>query len=181
MNDAGTVTIVSLVSPYREDRDIARKRHENQGLSFMEVFMDVPLDVVQDRDPKGLYKKVGLIVSQSPLVGEINLPRNPNLLPPCVLYLFQVAAGEIKGFTGVDAPYEPPLEPEIILPNYKMSIEECVAVFMQKLRAEGVLEGGDVYPKGLPLPDGGEVVDLHVPSSQVNEIKWPEREGKVWL
>lgn len=59
MNDAGTVTIVSLVSPYREDRDIARKRHEDQGLSFMEVFMDVPLDVVQDRDPKGLYKKVG--------------------------------------------------------------------------------------------------------------------------
>ncbi|GAB5030962.1 sulfate adenylyltransferase [Nannochloropsis oceanica] len=139
MNDAGTVTIVSLVSPYREDRDIARKRHENQGLSFMEVFMDVPLDVVQDRDPKGLYKKV--------------------------------AAGEIKGFTGVDAPYEPPLEPEIILPNYKMSIEECVAVFMQKLRAEGVLEGGDVYPKGLPLPDGGEVVDLHVSSSQLNAKK----------
>lgn len=58
MNDAGTITIVSLVSPYREDRDIARKRHEDQGLKFMEVFMDVPLDVVQDRDPKGLYKKV---------------------------------------------------------------------------------------------------------------------------
>lgn len=57
MNDAGTITIVSLVSPYREDRDIARKRHEDQGLKFMEVFMDVPLDVVQDRDPKGLYKK----------------------------------------------------------------------------------------------------------------------------
>ena len=63
MNDAGTVTIVSLVSPYREDRDIARKRHEDQGLSFMEVFMDVPLDVVQDRDPKGLYKKVGARVA----------------------------------------------------------------------------------------------------------------------
>lgn len=58
MNDAGTITIVSLVSPYREDRDIARKRHEDQGLKFLEVFMDVPLDVVQDRDPKGLYKKV---------------------------------------------------------------------------------------------------------------------------
>lgn len=57
-NDAGTITIVSLVSPYREDRDLARQRHEEQGLRFMEVFMDVPLDVVQDRDPKGLYKKV---------------------------------------------------------------------------------------------------------------------------
>ncbi|EWM28233.1 aps kinase atp sulfurlyase pyrophosphatase fusion protein [Nannochloropsis gaditana] len=139
MNDAGTITIVSLVSPYREDRDIARRRHEEQGLKFMEVFMDVPLDVVQDRDPKGLYKKV--------------------------------AAGEIKGFTGVDAPYEPPLEPEILLPNYKMTIDECVAVFLQRLRAEGVLEGGEVYPNGLPLPDGGQVVDLHVPPSQLSDKK----------
>lgn len=79
----------------------------------------------------------------------------------------QVAAGEIKGFTGVDAPYEPPLTPEIVLPNYKMTITECVDVFMQKLRSEGVLEGGKVYPNGLPPPDGGEVVDLHVPQSQV--------------
>lgn len=78
-----------------------------------------------------------------------------------------MAAGEIKGFTGVDAPYEPPIDPEIILPNYKMTINECVEVFMQKLRSEGILDGNDVYPKGLPMPDGGELVDLHVPASQV--------------
>ena len=81
----------------------------------------------------------------------------------------------------MDAPYEPPLEPEILLPNYKMTIEECVAVFMQKLRAEGVLEGGDVYPKGLPLPDGGEAVDLHVPSSQVKNKMKGGNGGKAWL
>lgn len=51
--DAGTITIVSLVSPYREDRESVRKRHEEQGILFLEVFMDVPLRVVQDRDPKG--------------------------------------------------------------------------------------------------------------------------------
>ena len=56
--DAGMITVVSLVSPYREDRDSARKRHTEQGLKFLEVFMDVPLTVVQDRDPKGLYAKV---------------------------------------------------------------------------------------------------------------------------
>lgn len=56
--DSGSITIVSLVSPYKADRDMARKRHEEQGLKFLEVFMDVPLRVVQDRDPKGLYKKV---------------------------------------------------------------------------------------------------------------------------
>lgn len=68
-NRLGMITIVSLVSPYREDRDAVRKRHEEQGIKFLEVFMDVPLNIVQDRDPKGLYKKV--------------------------------AAGEIKGFTGI--------------------------------------------------------------------------------
>jgi adenylyl-sulfate kinase len=57
-SDAGIITIVSLVSPYRADRDLARKRHEDQGIKFLELFMDVPLAVVQDRDPKGLYKKV---------------------------------------------------------------------------------------------------------------------------
>ena len=51
--DAGTITIVSLVSPYREDRESVRKRHEEQGILFLEVFMDVPLRVVQERDPKG--------------------------------------------------------------------------------------------------------------------------------
>jgi adenylyl-sulfate kinase len=57
-SDAGIITIVSLVSPYRADRDMARKRHADQGIKFLEVFMDVPLSVVQDRDPKGLYEKV---------------------------------------------------------------------------------------------------------------------------
>ncbi len=56
-NDAGLITIVSLVSPYKDDRDQARQRHKDMGLKFMELFMDVPLKVVADRDPKGLYKK----------------------------------------------------------------------------------------------------------------------------
>ena len=41
------ITLVTLVSPYRADRDAARKRHEEQGIKFIEVLMDVPLDVVQ--------------------------------------------------------------------------------------------------------------------------------------
>ena len=57
-SDAGTITVVSLVSPYKDDRDAVRKRHSEQGIKFLEVFMDVPLTVVQERDPKGLYKKV---------------------------------------------------------------------------------------------------------------------------
>jgi adenylyl-sulfate kinase len=56
-SDAGLITIVSLVSPYMADRDAVRQRHKSQNIRFLEVFMDVPLTVVQDRDPKGLYKK----------------------------------------------------------------------------------------------------------------------------
>ena len=57
-NGGGVITLVTLVSPYRAARDAARKRHEDQGLKFLEVFMNVPIETVQKRDPKGLYEKV---------------------------------------------------------------------------------------------------------------------------
>jgi bifunctional enzyme CysN/CysC len=81
--DAGLVAVVSLVSPYREDRDRVRAAHEAAGLRFVEIFMDTPLDICESRDPKGLYAKA--------------------------------RAGEIRGFTGVDDPYEAPERPELVL------------------------------------------------------------------
>lgn len=131
--DSGTITIVSLVSPYRADRDLARELHEKKGIPFLEVFMNVPLSVVEERDPKGLYKKV--------------------------------KSGEIKGFTGVDAPYEAPLSPEVDLPNYEMTVDECVDALKRKLYEVGVLSGGTAPAPGLAIPDGGSVIDLHVAPS----------------
>ena len=55
--DAGLVAVVSLVSPYREDRDRVRAAHEAAGLRFVEVFVDTPLEVCEARDPKGLYAR----------------------------------------------------------------------------------------------------------------------------
>ena len=55
--DAGFITMTSFISPYRKDRDIARKIHDETGLFFMEVFVDAPVEVCEQRDPKGLYKK----------------------------------------------------------------------------------------------------------------------------
>jgi len=49
--------VTAFISPYRADRDLARKIHEEAGLNFIEVFVDAPLEVVEQRDPKGLYKK----------------------------------------------------------------------------------------------------------------------------
>ena len=55
--DAGVIVLASLVSPFREDRDQVRALHDEWSLPFFEVFVDVPLEVAESRDPKGLYKK----------------------------------------------------------------------------------------------------------------------------
>jgi adenylylsulfate kinase len=55
--DSSSVAITSFISPYRADRDQARKLHEAAGLPFVEVFVDVSLAVAEKRDPKGLYAK----------------------------------------------------------------------------------------------------------------------------
>ena len=79
--DGGTITIVSLISPYKADRDAVRKRHEDMGLKFIEVFMDVPLKEVQDRDPKGLYAKVaaGELKHFTGVDDPYEAPENPEL------------------------------------------------------------------------------------------------------
>ena len=81
--DAGTVAVVSLVSPYRADRDLVRRAHQEAGLRFVEVFVDTPLEMCEQRDPKGLYARA--------------------------------RAGQIRGFTGVDDPYEAPDSPDLTL------------------------------------------------------------------
>ncbi|WP_181723736.1 adenylyl-sulfate kinase [Nocardia gipuzkoensis] len=81
--DAGVVAVVSLISPYRADRDRVRAAHEAAGIPFLEVFVDTPLAVCEARDPKGMYAKA--------------------------------RAGEIRGFTGIDDPYEAPTDAEIVL------------------------------------------------------------------
>lgn len=91
----GVFTIVSLISPYLAGRDAVRQKHEEQGLNFIEVFVDTPLDVCVERDPKGLYAKA--------------------------------LAGEIKNMTGVSAPYEAPLQPDVRV-TPEMSVDDVVQV-----------------------------------------------------
>ena len=81
MADAGLVALVPVISPYRADRDAVRAGHVAAGLRFVEVFVDTPLELCEQRDPKGLYQ----------------LAR----------------AGKLTSFTGIDDPYQPPLEPEL--------------------------------------------------------------------
>lgn len=107
--DAGIITITSFVSPYRADRDLVRKLHEEAkpALPFIEVYIDTPVNVCEERDPKGLYKKA--------------------------------RAGEIKNFTGVDDPYEAPLKPELVLKTAEKKLEVCVAELASYLQKQGIL------------------------------------------
>ena len=106
--DSGTITLVSFISPYQADRDIARKLHEEADLPFIEVFIHCPLAEVEKRDPKGLYKKA--------------------------------RAGEIKNFTGIDAPYEAPQNPELEIRTDQLSIEESGQKIIDHLKSLGLLQ-----------------------------------------
>ncbi len=55
--DTSVITLSSFVSPYRADRDLVRELHAESDMDFIEVYVEVPLDVAEARDPKGLYKK----------------------------------------------------------------------------------------------------------------------------
>ncbi|MDZ7332646.1 MAG: adenylyl-sulfate kinase [candidate division KSB1 bacterium] len=71
--DAGIITMTAFISPYRADRDKARKLHEPGR--FIEVFVDAPLSVLEERDPKGLYKKAR--AGQIPEFTGISAPYEP--------------------------------------------------------------------------------------------------------
>ena len=105
--DGGAIALTSFISPYRADRDQARQLHADAGLRFFEVFVDTPLEVCEQRDPKGLYKKA--------------------------------RAGEIKGFTGIDDPYEAPEKAELVLNTDGKSVDDCVAEVIRFLGEVGVL------------------------------------------
>ncbi|MHB8970264.1 MAG: adenylyl-sulfate kinase [Pirellulaceae bacterium] len=104
---AGLVTLTAFVSPYRRDRDAARRQVEEHGApgDFVEVFVDAPLDVCESRDPKGLYRKA--------------------------------RAGEITGFTGIDDPYEPPEHPQLVLQSAVHPPETLADQVLDYLRRTG--------------------------------------------
>ncbi|MBA2116240.1 adenylyl-sulfate kinase [Bremerella alba] len=106
---AGVLVLTAFVSPYRADRDAVRQIVESSGSAgdFIEVFVDTPLAVCEQRDPKGLYKKA--------------------------------RAGEIKGFTGIDDPYEAPAKPEVHLPGGDATPDRLADQVITQLRKLGKL------------------------------------------
>jgi len=103
--DAGLIVLVSFISPFRSERDMARELVGER--EYLEVYVDASLETVEARDPKGLYKRA--------------------------------RAGEIKHFTGIDSPYEPPLSPDIHLDTMRATAEELAERIVTRLRDDGYL------------------------------------------
>lgn len=106
--DSSTIAITAFISPYISDRAAARLLHGS--IPFIEVYINVSLEVAESRDPKGLYKKA--------------------------------RAGEIKDFTGISAPYEEPVEPEITIVEDD-KVEGAVKIIVEYLEGRGLLKLGE--------------------------------------
>jgi adenylylsulfate kinase len=80
--DTGVIVLSSFVSPYRADRDQVRKLHEDAGMVFVEVYVDVPLAEAEKRDPKGLYKKAraGQLKNFTGIDDPYEAPEKPELV-----------------------------------------------------------------------------------------------------
>jgi bifunctional enzyme CysN/CysC len=79
--DSGTIAIVSAISPYAVDRQLARSIHDRNGLEFLEVFVDTPLEECERRDPKGLYARArgGKLTGLTGIDAPYESPRHPDV------------------------------------------------------------------------------------------------------
>jgi len=112
--EAGVITLSSFVSPYRKDRDAVRAIHEKDkagAIPFFEVHVSTDISVCEQRDPKGLYKQARAAA----------------------------ALGKGMGFTGVDDPYEAPVNPELTIDTGKKTTQEAVADLVAFLKQRGIL------------------------------------------
>ena len=103
--NAGIIVLTAFISPYQEDRDVARAM--NEPGRFFEVFCKCSLPECERRDPKGLYQRA--------------------------------RKGEITQFTGVDAPYEEPGSPEIVVETDRYGVEECATQIVNCLEKHEVI------------------------------------------
>ena len=99
MTDAGLIVLTAFISPFRAERQMVREMLAES--EFIEIFVDTPLEVAEERDVKGLYKKA--------------------------------RAGELKNFTGIDSPYEPPENPEIRVNTVDMSPQEAAEYIIRQI------------------------------------------------
>ena len=105
MTDAGLIVITAFISPFRSERDLVRNMVADG--EFIEVFIDTPLSVAEQRDVKGLYAKA--------------------------------RSGQLKNFTAIDSPYEPPQSPDIHIDTTKLTVEAAADLIVSKIIDRAVI------------------------------------------
>ena len=103
--EAGVITLVAFISPFRAERELAR--HLVEPSEFVEIFVNTPLEACEQRDPKGLYKKA--------------------------------RRGDLPNFTGLDSPYEPPVNPELNLDALRESADNLADRIVDFMHVRGML------------------------------------------
>ncbi len=108
--DSGFITMTSFISPYRRDRRIARDIHEAAGLFYAEVFVDASIEICEERDPKGLYKRArkGELKNFTGIDDPYETPEHPDLIIDTGKLTPQEGAMKILGFL---------VEKGLMLPN----------------------------------------------------------------
>lgn len=119
--DSGVICLSSFISPFKDDRVNAKSIHLKDNLRFFECYLDVPLDVCESRDAKGLYKKA--------------------------------REGLIKGFTGIDQPYEIPDNPDLVLKTAELDVEQCIQTVITFLIENDIIEPETIEPIELFVPE----------------------------
>jgi adenylylsulfate kinase len=146
--NSGIITICSFISPTIAIRQMARQIIGPED--FMEIFVDTPIEICEQRDVKGLYKKA--------------------------------RSGELKGFTGIDSPYERPISPNMILTTETLNIEETVSELMGYIMGEIGQEGqegqeGEIGQEGQEGEIGQEGQEGEI--GQEGQEGQEGKEGKV--
>jgi adenylyl-sulfate kinase len=100
--DAGLIALVSVVSPYAEARTYAREAHERDGLRFIEVFVNTPIEVCEERDPKGLYARAK--AGQLPGFTGVDDPYEPPLAPDVELRCLDIEVAVERVLDALDGP-----------------------------------------------------------------------------
>lgn len=99
MMDAGLIVMTAFISPFRAERQMARELIGEDH--FIEVYVDTPLEICEERDPKGLYKKA--------------------------------RRGELPNMTGINSPYEPPLNPTLVARTHELDMADLVEEILVEL------------------------------------------------
>ncbi|KAL5291121.1 PAPSS2 family protein [Megaselia abdita] len=155
--DSGVISICSFVSPFADDREVARKIHKDADLKFFEVFVDTPLSVCESRDVKGLYKKAreGIIKGFTGISQDYEKPTNPEIIVNTEDCSIEESALKVVEM----------LEKEGIIPQSVRDVQQIPELFVPQHRLDAATSEANTLPQ--------------IPINEV-ELQWVQVLSEGW-